>query len=83
MSIQLLQPSAPKSSGLLEIDPAAWGAGAAGGDPGAAARGGAARGGGPGQTYDAFGLVGTTFRELGWKTRMYFERAAPISPNAS
>ena len=32
--------------------------------------------------YDAFGLIGTTFRELEWKTRIFFERAVPISPNA-
>ena len=33
--------------------------------------------------YDAFGLIGTTFRELEWKTQIFFERAVPISPNAS
>ena len=32
--------------------------------------------------YDAFGLIGTTFRELDWKTLIFFERAGPISPNA-
>ena len=32
--------------------------------------------------YDAFGLIGTTFRELGWKTLIFFERLVPISPNA-
>ena len=31
---------------------------------------------------DAFGLIGTTFRELVWKTLIFFERAVPISPNA-
>jgi hypothetical protein len=30
--------------------------------------------------YDAFGLIGTTFRELDWKTLIFFERAAPIRP---
>ena len=29
--------------------------------------------------YDALGLIGTTFRELGWKTRIFFERAGPIA----
>jgi hypothetical protein len=33
--------------------------------------------------YDAFGLIGTTFRELDWKTLIFFERVIPISPNAS
>ena len=33
--------------------------------------------------YDAFGVMGTTFRELDWKTLMFFERAVPISPDAS
>ena len=33
--------------------------------------------------YHAFVFIGTTFRELGWKTLICFERAAPISPNAS
>ena len=33
-------------------------------------------------THDAFGLIGTTFKELGWKTLIFFERAVPISPNA-
>ena len=32
-------------------------------------------------TYDAFGLIGTTFRELDWQTLIFFERAIPISPN--
>ena len=32
--------------------------------------------------YDAFGLIGTTFRELDWKMLIFFERAVPISPNA-
>ena len=32
--------------------------------------------------YDAFGLIGTTFRDLDWKTPIFFERAVPISPNA-
>jgi hypothetical protein len=32
--------------------------------------------------YDAFGLIGTTFGELEWKTSIFFERAVPISPNA-
>ena len=32
-------------------------------------------------THDAFGLIGTTFRELGRKTLIFFERAVPISPN--
>jgi hypothetical protein len=32
--------------------------------------------------YDAFGLIGTIFRELGLKTLIFFERAVPISPNA-
>jgi hypothetical protein len=32
--------------------------------------------------YDAFGLIGTTFTELDWKTLIFFERAVPISPNA-
>jgi hypothetical protein len=35
-----------------------------------------------GTEYDAFGLIGTTFRELDWKTLIFFERAVPISPNA-
>ena len=34
-------------------------------------------------TYDAFGLVGVTFRELDWKTLILFERAVSINPNAS
>jgi hypothetical protein len=33
-------------------------------------------------TYDAFGLIGATFRQLDWKTLTFFERVAPISPNA-
>ena len=33
--------------------------------------------------YHAFGLIGTTFRELDWKTLIVFERAVSISPNAS
>jgi hypothetical protein len=33
--------------------------------------------------YDVFGLIGTTFRELDYKTLIFFERAVPISPNAS
>ena len=32
--------------------------------------------------YDAFGLIGTTFRELDWKTIIFFERAVPVSPSA-
>jgi hypothetical protein len=32
--------------------------------------------------YDACGLIGTTFRELDWKMRIFLERAVPISPNA-
>ena len=32
--------------------------------------------------YDAFGLIGTTSRELDWKTLIFFEKAVPISPNA-
>jgi hypothetical protein len=32
--------------------------------------------------YDAFGFIGTTFRELERKTLIFFERAVPISPNA-
>jgi hypothetical protein len=32
--------------------------------------------------YDAFGLIGVTFRELDRKTLIFFERAIPISPNA-
>ena len=31
--------------------------------------------------YDAFGVIGTTFRELDWKMLIFFERAAPITPN--
>jgi hypothetical protein len=31
---------------------------------------------------DACGLIGTTFRELGWNTLIFFEGAVPISPNA-
>jgi hypothetical protein len=31
--------------------------------------------------YDAFGVIGTTFRELDWKTLIFFERAVPITPN--
>jgi hypothetical protein len=27
-------------------------------------------------TYDAFGLIGNTFRELDWKTIIFFERAS-------
>jgi hypothetical protein len=34
-------------------------------------------------TYDAFGPIGATFRELDWKTPILFERVVPISPNAS
>jgi hypothetical protein len=33
-------------------------------------------------TCDAFGLIGATFRELGWKALISFERAVPMSPNA-
>ena len=33
-------------------------------------------------TYHAFGLIGTTFRELEWKTLIFAERAVPITPNA-
>ena len=33
--------------------------------------------------YDAFGLIGTTFTELDWKTLICYERVVPISPNAS
>jgi hypothetical protein len=32
--------------------------------------------------YYAFGLIGTAFRELEWKTLIFFERAIPISANA-
>ena len=32
--------------------------------------------------FDAFGLIRTTFRELDWKILFFFERTAPISPNA-
>jgi hypothetical protein len=32
--------------------------------------------------YDAFGLIGATFKELDWKTLIFFERAVPINPNA-
>jgi hypothetical protein len=32
--------------------------------------------------YDAFGVIGTTFRELDWKTQIFFERVVPIRPNA-
>ena len=32
--------------------------------------------------YDAFGLLGTTFRGLERKMLIFFERAVPISPNA-
>ena len=28
-------------------------------------------------------LIGITFRELDWKMLIFFERAVPISPNAS
>ena len=31
-------------------------------------------------TYDAFGLIGTTFRELNWKTPIFFERAVFREP---
>jgi hypothetical protein len=31
---------------------------------------------------DAFGLIGTTFRELDWETLIFFERAVPIGPDA-
>jgi hypothetical protein len=33
-------------------------------------------------SYDAFGSVGATFRELDWKTQVFFEREDPITPNA-
>ena len=33
-------------------------------------------------TYNAFGLIATTFRELDWQTLIFFDRAVPISPNA-
>jgi hypothetical protein len=36
----------------------------------------------PLRPYHAFGLIGTTFRELGWKTLIFLERAVPVSPNA-
>ena len=29
-------------------------------------------------SYHAFGLIGTTFRELGWKMLIFFERAVPM-----
>jgi hypothetical protein len=32
--------------------------------------------------YVRCGVIGTTFRELGWKTLIFFERAVPITPNA-
>ena len=32
--------------------------------------------------YDAFGVIGTIFRELDWKAPIFFEKAAPITPNA-
>ena len=32
--------------------------------------------------HDAFGLIGANFGELDWKTPIFRERAAPISPNA-
>jgi hypothetical protein len=32
--------------------------------------------------YDAFGVIGTTFRELDRKTLIFFARAAPMTPNA-
>jgi hypothetical protein len=35
------------------------------------------------RTYHALGLIGATFRELGWKTLIFFKRAVPTSPNAS
>ena len=34
------------------------------------------------RAYDAFGLIGSTFRELDWKTLIFFESAVPISLNA-
>jgi hypothetical protein len=34
------------------------------------------------RTYVAFGVIGTTFRELEWKTIIFFERVVPITPNA-
>ena len=41
----------------------------------------ALRGGGGG-SYDAFGLIGTIFRELDWKSLIFLEVAAPITPSA-
>jgi hypothetical protein len=32
--------------------------------------------------YDAFGRTATACRALDWKTRIFFERAVPVSPNA-
>jgi hypothetical protein len=32
--------------------------------------------------YDAFGVIGITFRELEWKTLIFFEMAVPIIPDA-
>jgi hypothetical protein len=36
----------------------------------------------PPEGYVAFALIGTTFRELGWKTLIFFERVVPVSPSA-
>ena len=33
------------------------------------------------QRCDALGRIGTTFRELEWKTLIFFEGAVPIAPN--
>jgi hypothetical protein len=32
--------------------------------------------------YDAFGIFGTVFRELAWKTPIFSWRAVPKTPNA-
>jgi hypothetical protein len=34
-------------------------------------------------TYEAFGVFGTIFRELEWKTPIFYWRAIPETPNAS
>jgi hypothetical protein len=33
--------------------------------------------------YDAFGDIGTNFRELDWKAPIFYERVVPKNPTAS
>jgi hypothetical protein len=37
----------------------------------------------PNASYDAFGLIGSNFSELAWKTLTFFAKPVLISPNAS